>query len=231
MSFSGFFCSSIGKKVVMAFTGVVLGGFLAGHLLGNFQIFQGQDALNHYGELLHSMPKVIWTVRSCMLIVLLLHITQAINLWVLNRHARGSISYRCKEKVQASTASLYMVHTGMLIALFIVLHLLHFTFQAFHPEYSQMIDSQGRPDIYSMVIRGFQNPWYSGGYALCLIFLGYHLSHAIPSFFQTLGLDHPKYLPLINKGGLMLAVVLTLGYLSIPLSILAGIVTLPGGVG
>ena len=230
MTLTRFLFSSIGRKVVMALTGIALGGFVIGHLMGNLQIFVGQEAINHYGELLHSMPKMIWAVRLTLLTLLGIHILQGIQLWLSNRRARGT-AYRCEKSIQATAASLFMIQSGLIIALFLVVHLLHFTFRSLNPEFAGLVDTKGRYDVYSMMVLGFQNPWFSTAYIFCLILLGWHLFHAIPSFFQTLGLQHPKYTPFVERGGRILAVLIILAYLSIPLSVLSGFVGLPGAAG
>ena len=223
---SRFFSSSIGLKIIMALTGVALIGFIVGHLLGNLQVFLGQDAFNAYAYFLKSKPALIWGSRAGLIVFLLAHIFTAIKLRLRNKGARKE-GYRKDNTVQATAASRYMMQSGMVILIFIVIHLLHFTVGTLQPENYSLVDPQGRHDVYSMLVLGFQNVSYSVGYIVALLCLGAHLSHAIASFFQTLGLTSPAYEPMIKKGACGLSAALILGYIAIPVSVLLGLITLP----
>jgi len=218
-----FLFSSIGKKVTMAVTGLLLVGFIVGHLTGNLLIFVGQDALNDYAVLLHSAPAVIWTARIGLLIAFVLHVVTAAKLAKENRQARPQ-AYAYKNTVQASITSRSMGISGSFILLFVIGHLLHFTWGVIYPEYADLVDSKGRHDVYNMIIMGFSHPVVTIPYVLSLLFLGAHLSHAITSCFQSLGFNHSKYTPQIQKIGPLLAIAITIGYISIPLSVLVGII-------
>ena len=219
--------SSIGRKSVMALTGVLLLGFVVAHLLGNLQIFLGQDAFNEYAAFLRTIPVALWSARIGLIVVFLLHIGTAFQLKKENLAARP-VPYQCQNTVQASLASRTMVETGIVVFVFVVFHLLHLTFGVLKPEFTYLIDHAGRHDVYSMVIHGFQDPLYAIGYIIAVSILGIHLSHGIASFFQTLGLYHTRYTPWIRCGGKAIAFGIALGYLAIPVSVLFQCVTIPG---
>lgn len=222
------FSSSIGKKLIVAVTGALLVLFIVGHLLGNLQLFLGQEAFNAYAALLHSKPALLWSARLGLIIVFLAHVKTTIELKLQNIAARP-YDYLEEATVRAGIASRYMIHTGIIVLIFIILHLLHFTFGLLQPEFAALVDAQGRPDAYSMVVHGFQDITYSGIYLFCMLVLLVHLSHGISSVFQTLGLWHPRYTPLIEHGCLAFSILLALGYAAIPCAVLFGIITLPAG--
>ena len=223
------FNSSIARKVLMALTGLGLLGFVVGHLAGNLQIFLGQEALNAYAKFLKDNIALIWPARIGLLAILFVHVVVAIQLTRANKRARGS-SYRYQASIQASAASRYMIHSGMIILIFVIVHLLHFTLGCLDPENYHLVDSKGRHDVYSMVVLGFQDVYYSGGYLVAMLALGAHLSHALSSVFQTLGFNHERYTPKIKVFAPLVAWGIALGYAAIPLSVLVGIISLPSGV-
>ena len=219
-----FLTSSIGKKVTMAVTGLLLIGFIIGHLSGNLLMFAGQDKINDYAAFLQSIPGPLWVARIGLLVAFVLHVVTAAQLAREKRQARPE-KYAYKNTVQASVASRSMGISGSFILLFVIGHLLHFTWGVIYPEYAHMTDAQGRHDVYNMVVMGFSQPIVTIPYLIALLLLGTHLSHAISSVFQTLGFNHPKYTPLIEKIGPALAVIITIGYIAIPLSVLVGIIS------
>ncbi|MCA9752627.1 MAG: succinate dehydrogenase cytochrome b subunit [Gemmatimonadetes bacterium] len=222
------FGSSIGTKSLMALSGLALLLFVIAHLLGNLQIYLGPEAINAYGHLLKSLPELLWTMRIGLAAMFLLHISTAIRLTALNRSARP-VAYRKSEPQIAGVAARSLIATGLLILAFVLFHLAHFTLGTVDPSSFHHVDEMGRHDVFRMVVTGFSNPLYTGIYVVAMIVLGFHLWHAIASLFQTLGLSHPRFRPLIEKVGKTLAVLLVLGNISIPLSILAGIVRLKTG--
>lgn len=207
----------------MAITGVALVGFIIGHLSGNLLIFLGQDALNTYAYTLHSYPALLWVARIGLLSAFILHVVSAILLSRKNRQARPA-GYAFNNTVQAPLASRSMGISGTFILLFVIGHLLHFTLGVFHPEYATLTDPQGRHDVFNMVVSGFSHPEFAIPYVIALLLLGSHLSHAMASFFQTLGINHPRYTPIIKKVAPALSVAITLGYVAIPVSVLIGLV-------
>jgi succinate dehydrogenase / fumarate reductase cytochrome b subunit len=226
-----FLKSSILSKVVMALTGVILVLYVLGHMAGNLQIFAGQDQLNTYAVALHSTGALLWIIRAFLLICFFLHIITSLYLKKLNLDARPD-KYVYNNTVQATLSSRTMIWTGLLVFFFVLYHVLHFTTGDVQPENfkDHFLDAAGRPDVYTMVILGFKNVLVSISYILAVIFLAFHLNHAMGSMFQTLGINHPTYTPIINKSSVALSVIIAIGYLSIPLSVLFGIIKLPEGV-
>ncbi|MEW6413443.1 MAG: succinate dehydrogenase cytochrome b subunit [Candidatus Zixiibacteriota bacterium] len=223
-----FISASVGKKVLMAVTGICLIGFLIVHLIGNLQLFIGQEQLNKYAETLQSLGAIKWGFRLVLAVLAVLHIWYGAYLWLQNRSARP-VAYRREDTVQASLSSRTMIYTGLLLLFFIVYHLLHFTLIATNPEYSHLEDPLGRHDVYSMVILGFSNYIISGVYIVAMFLLAFHLSHASESFFQTMGWNNDKILPKLKFLSNLFAVVIFIGYASMPVAVLLKFVTLPGG--
>ncbi len=206
----------------MAITGLMLLGFVIAHLLGNLQIFLGSDWLNDYSEHLKQIPFLLWPARCVLGVALILHMSTAIRLALENKKARG-VPYATQATVQASLASRTMVLTGISVFLFIVYHLLHYTWGVVHPEFFHLMDSKGRKDIYSMVILSFQNPMISGVYLLALFILSQHLSHGLYSFLQTLGFTSERMIKKMKKVGWVLGWLIFIGYASIPAAALLGV--------
>lgn len=219
-----FYSTSIGKKVVMAVTGVLLIGFVIAHLLGNFQVFLGPEPFNAYAAFLKSIPGPLWVARIGLLVVFLLHIITAFQLRAKNKSARP-VAYKNMKTRIADPASLYMIESGVVILLFVIIHLLHFTLGVLQPEFYDFVDEQGRHDVYRMLVLGFQNGPYSIFYIIAMIALGYHLSHAFWSMFQTIGANSPRLNQPLRMTAKGLAVFITLGYISIPLAVIIGIIS------
>ena len=213
--------SSLNKKFVMAVTGMFLMAFVMAHLLGNLQIFLGPEWMNGYAEHLQELPLLLWPARVFLLLTLCVHMTTGIVLAVQNRAARP-VRYAKSATLQASPASRTMVFSGLAIFFFVVFHLLHFTFGQIQPEIFPLVDAKGRHDVYSMVILGFRDPWIVSCYLLAMFFLTAHLSHGASSFLQSLGLLSESALPKAKKAGWGLAILVFIGYTSIPLAVLLG---------
>lgn len=221
-----YFTSSIGRKFLMAVTGLGLIGFVIAHLLGNLQVFEGSEAINSYAAFLKGLGPGLWIARIGMLTLVGVHFWAGITLAMENSRARPK-SYETSNTVQASLASRSMKATGLMILAFIVIHLAHFTLGIVQPEYFHFVDAKGRHDVYRMIVMGFNNGIYVTIYVTAIIFLGFHLSHAMSSFLQTLGLLYSKQMYCwAQKIATLLAVVISIGYISIPLSIYLGFVTL-----
>lgn len=212
----------------MAVTGLVLVGFVTAHMLGNLQIFLGQDALNAYAEHLEDLQFLLWPARAILLVTLIAHMTAAISLAIENKRARP-IRYSHEATVQASAASRTMVISGLIIFSFIIFHLLHFTFDKIHPEFTDLLDSKGRDDVYSMVVLGFRDPLIAGCYLLSMFLLYFHLSHGVASFFQSLGLSNEKMQSKIKFFGHFVAAAIFIGNTSIVLACFFNIIKLPKG--
>jgi succinate dehydrogenase cytochrome b subunit len=221
--------SSIGMKLVMAITGIVLFGFVVAHLIDNLTVYGGPDVMNEFAMRLHQFESLLWVMRIGLIVAVLAHIASSVKLTEKNRAARP-VAYAHDATVRASWTSRTMLASGMMVLAYVIYHLLHFTFRTTNPEISHLIDAQGRHDVYSMVVRSFQQPLISITYVAAMVLLGFHLNHGIASFFQTLGLNHPRYTPLINKAGPVLGALIVLGYISIPLSVMFGVLE-PGAAG
>lgn len=224
----GFTTASVGKKVLMAITGIILIGFLIVHLIGNLQLFVGQEALNKYAETLQSLGMLKWGFRLFLLILAAVHVWKGVVLWLENQRARP-VGYKREDTVQASLSSRTMIYTGLMIFAFVVYHLMHFTMIVTNPEYASLKDSLGRMDVYTMVITGFSNYFIAAVYLCAMFLLAYHLSHAAESFFQTMGWNNDKYLPKLKFLSNLFAIVIFLGYASMPIAVLLDYIKLPGG--
>jgi len=222
-SFTSFFTSSIGRKWIVALSGFALVGFVIGHLVGNLQVFLGPEPLNRYGHFLQGLGELLWVVRFALLAMVLLHIFFTIKLRLENRSARPD-RYAVKQYRAASWAGRWMVWSGLMVLCFIIFHLLHYTAQVIHPEFKQLVDAEGRHDIYKMLIVGFRDPLASGFYIVAVGLLGLHLNHGFQSMFQTLGLNSHKVGLLIKRTGQAVSWFVFLGYASIPVAVLTGIV-------
>lgn len=213
--------SSIGKKLVMAGTGAALLAWVVAHLTGNLKVFFGRAEMNDYAQWLHDHPSLLWSTRAGILAFFLYHVWSGLRLWRQNRKARPA-RYHHEVALRSTLASRHMLLSGLLVLSFIVFHLLHLTFQVTHPQYQLMIDShQGvnRPDVFAMLLTAFQDPLLAGSYVLLVGLLGLHLYHGAASLFQTLGLSHASYSGPIRSGARALAIVLVLGFWSIPIAI------------
>jgi succinate dehydrogenase / fumarate reductase cytochrome b subunit len=224
-AFTQVLTSSLGKKYIMAATGFGLVGFVLIHMLGNLQIFLGADTLNAYAKLLKSSAEVLWGFRLGLIILAVLHIAAAVSLVLENRKARPR-DYEA-EKNLATWASRTMPITGIIVAAFVIFHILHFTVGAVGSEYHAHNidpDTAGRADVYTMVVTGFANPWISGFYILSVGLLSWHLSHGVSSMFQSLGLRNRRSAPLLDKVALGVSLVIFLGMSSVPAAILLNLI-------
>ncbi|HEY6929209.1 MAG TPA: succinate dehydrogenase cytochrome b subunit [Thermoanaerobaculia bacterium] len=213
-----FLGSSIGKKVVMAVTGLILFGFVLGHMLGNLQVYLGAEALNHYGVLLRKLlhGAGLWVVRAVMLTAVSLHIWAATSLTLESRRARP-IGYEEQKWKESTYASRTMRWGGVIIFLFVIYHLLHFTTGTVHPNFIE-------GDIYRNFVTGFQSVPVSLFYIVAMVALGFHLRHGVWSMFQTLGVSHPRYIRIVHAASWIFAVLIVAGNISFPLAVLTGIV-------
>lgn len=218
------FKNSVEKKIVMAITGLVMILYLIAHLLGNLTVFKGQSAINTYGSILRSMGILTWLTRVIMISALLIHIYFGVMLTIENRKARA-IPYRIKKNLRSTFASRNMIWTGLFIVLYIIYHLLNFSFPLINRELfaARNLDALGQPDIYNMVIRNFQEIGISITYTIAIIAIALHLYHGIQSLFQTVGLNTENTIPVIIKAGRITSLILMLGFLSIPVAIFTGI--------
>lgn len=212
-----FLSSSLGKKVVMAVTGLMLFGFVVGHLVGNLQVYLGREAMNHYAEFLREMlhGTGLWIARAGLLVAVALHIWAATSLTLANRAARPR-GYRQRDDLAATYASRTMRWSGVIVALFVVYHLMHLTWGNAHPDF--------RPgDVYHNFVSGFRQPLASAFYMAAMILLGLHLQHGVWSMLQTMGLSHPRYNRLRQAFAYAIAAAVVLGNISFPVAVLTGL--------
>lgn len=221
--FVAFYQSSIGKKIIVGITGLIWVLYVLGHLVGNLQIFLGQDRINAYAQFLHDLGPLLWAVRIILVVALVTHIVATLQLAQENRVAK-STKYAVAAYQRSTLASRTMVVTGLFVLCFVVYHILDFTLQVTHPQYRELHDSLGRHDVYQMLLLGFKEPLISLFYLLGVFFLANHLSHGIASVTQTLGLNNRKLSESLSKGGFILAWLVFAGYAVIPLSILLGLI-------
>jgi succinate dehydrogenase / fumarate reductase cytochrome b subunit len=220
------FRSSLGKKYIMAVSGFVLFLFVVAHLLGNLQIFLGPEAINRYGYFLQSNVEIIWPARIFLLLMIGFHIWSAIKLSAENKAARP-VPYANWNPTTASYASRTMLASGIIIFVFIIYHLLHYTVQVQYingtgQNFVTFEDPQKRHDIFKMMVVGFRNIWVSGFYIIGIGLLCLHLSHGVSSMFQSLGLKNKTYGPYLDAASRAIAWLIFLGYVSIPIAILLG---------
>jgi succinate dehydrogenase / fumarate reductase cytochrome b subunit len=218
--------SSIGKKWIVAFTGLVLVAYVLGHLAGNLQIFlPNKGRINAYGAFLHSLGPMLWAIRAFLLACLVIHICVTIQLAVENRRARPE-RYEGAHYRKASWAGRSMVMSGLIVLCFVIFHILHFTADVIDPRFANlkemMPDGTERHDVFRMVVEGFQNPAASCFYILGMILLCMHLSHGFGSLVQTLGLNSTRLAPWLVNGGRVLAVIICIGYIAIPIAVMTG---------
>jgi succinate dehydrogenase / fumarate reductase cytochrome b subunit len=198
--------------------------FIIIHMLGNSTIFLGW--LNAYAEHLHALPPLVWAFRIVMLLLFGVHVFFGIQLSLENSAARPQ-AYAVKKDRRATFAGKNMIWTGVVIAGFLVYHILHFTLHVTNPALSAgmagNVDTLGRPDVFKMVVLSFQQAGIAAMYIIAMIALALHLSHGAQSFFQTLGLNTDKTIEVFEKIGVVAAVIFFIGYASIPIAVFVGI--------
>ena len=210
-----FYRSTIGRKVVMAASGIVLVVYLLVHTAGNLLVFRGPQAINDYAHFLQSSAALLWTVRIILLLALVFHVHSA---WTLSRDARAArpMAYRRLEKQASGWAARSMGWGGVLLLLFVIYHILHLTTGTVHPRFVP-------GEVYDNIIAGFRVPAVAGFYLLAMVALGLHLRHGVWSVFQTLGVSHPHLSPLRRRLAVVLAVLVSVGLAVIPLAIVLGL--------
>ncbi|HET7292982.1 MAG TPA: succinate dehydrogenase cytochrome b subunit [Vicinamibacteria bacterium] len=207
--------SSIGRKVVMAVTGVVLFGFVVGHMAGNLQAFAGPTKLDDYGAALRKIPALLWAVRLGLLAAAALHVWAAASLTLTSWAARPA-GYRSLRPQDSTYASRSMRWSGVILLAFIVYHLLHFTIGSVHPDFVE-------GGVNHNVVTGFRVMWVTVFYVVAMACLGLHLWHGVWSLTQTLGLAHPRYDALREGAATVFTLVVVLGFLTVPFGVVAGL--------
>lgn len=201
--------SSIGKKQIMGVTGLLLCGFLVGHLLGNLTLLVGPDAFNKYAHTLTSNP-LIYGAEFVLGVIFLSHIIMAVRLILENRAARPVPYHTYKKSGRGGTlASATMPVTGIIALVFLVFHILGLKFGTY---YSTTLNGVEIRDLYRTTMEYFQNPLHVIGYIIAMVALGFHTSHGFWSAFQSLGLNHPKYMPKIQCASKLFGLVVAIGF-------------------
>jgi succinate dehydrogenase / fumarate reductase cytochrome b subunit len=225
--------STLGKKAVMAVSGVVLFGFVLVHMVGNLKLYQGAEKLNAYAVWLRELGApvlpgsvALWIVRAVLVVALVAHLVSAYQLTVLARRARP-VRYRVRTWVEADYAARTMRWGGVIILLFVIYHLMHLTWGNAHPDFRPhevAADGSERYFVYENVVAGFSVWWVSGFYMLAQLCLGLHLYHGLWSMLQTLGLPDQSRQPWRRRAAAAFAAIVTLGNLSFPIAVLGGLV-------
>jgi succinate dehydrogenase / fumarate reductase, cytochrome b subunit len=223
-----FYRSAIGKKAVMAVTGVFLFGWILLHMLGNLKVYTGPAHYNAYAEFLITMGSpllpnkaALVVVRTLLFIAVCLHILAATQLTIMNRNARP-IGYTERDYVSATYAARTMRWGGVIILLFVIYHLLHLTFGTLHPDFDPGLPGHAA-NVYHNFVTGFQVWWVSAFYIIANLALGMHLYHGLWSMFNSLGLSHDKFNPWKRSFATGFALIVTVGNISFPIAVLMGV--------
>jgi succinate dehydrogenase cytochrome b subunit len=226
MKIMQFITSTVGRKILMAVTGLILISFICVHLLGNSSVFWGANGINAYAKHLHDLGPLVWVFRLVMLSVFAVHIAIGIQLTLENRAANPG-NYAVKKMARANFSSETMIVSGLFLLGFVVYHIAHFTMHVTNPEISAShlpVDALSRPDVFSMVVFSFSKFFIASIYVAAMVFLFLHVSHGVQSFIQTFGFNNGPSLPVVEKVSKGVALILLFGYISIPILIIAGIV-------
>jgi len=219
-----FYEAPIGKKAIMALTGAVLFAYVVGHLIGNLQIYSADhDQINRYAAFLHdpSRAALLWFVRGLLLIAVAVHITASLQLWSLQRAARP-MGYVKKNDIPSAYAARTMLWSGPIIAAFVIFHVLHLTVGSVLPLQEL---GPNQPNVRANVIAGFQHPAVAIFYIVAMLLLCLHLFHGLWSMFQSVGVSHPRYTPVLKRLAAVSAILIAAGNISIPLAVMAGLLT------
>jgi len=220
-----FYRSTIGKKVIMGVTGLIGIGFVIVHMIGNLQAFVGQSKLNAYGALLHGpLNELLWLLRVILIVAVVLHVLMAYQLTRRAAEARP-IAYQRREPQVSTLAARTMRWGGVLLLVFIVVHILHFTTETVDPGHSRgMVDIHGNRDVYGNVVASFHVWWVAAFYIIAMIALGLHLYHGAWSSLRTLGYAKPSPHPLHRRVALGVAIVVWIGFTLVPVGVIAGVI-------
>lgn len=216
-----FYRTMIGKKIIMALSGIVLFGFVLGHMIGNLQVFLGPEAFNQYAVKLHETPLLLWGTRLVLAVSFVVHMVMALQLVKLSRSARP-VDYRKKNRQKATFASLTMTFSGITLFFFLLYHLAHFTFPGVamgayeHQHYSS---------VYTNFVNGFSVPWVVALYVAAQITLGMHLYHGSYSLLQTMGINNPMRNDTLKQVAQFFALTVTVGNIILPLSVFLGLLS------
>lgn len=230
--------STVGQKVVVALTGLLLAGFVVAHMIGNLKMFSGPDAINGYAYFLkHELGALLWIARGGLLALFVAHVALTLNLKAKSAAARP-VPYLNQRPVQATLASRTMVWTGLVVGAFVVFHIAHYTLGWVKPaeirdeatgrittiDYLKLTDQHGRHNVYEMTVAGFRTPWVVAVYLVAQVLLFVHLSHGLQSVVQTLGLKGTRFAPAWVWLGYAVAGLILAGNLAIVVAVWTGVV-------
>lgn len=228
MSVAGkLFSSSLGKKYLMAVSGLVWVGFVFGHMAGNLQVFLPPAYINAYAHKLQSLGPALWGIRAFLLLALVVHVWMAIKLTAENRAARPS-GYKAEDTVQASLASRTMIYSGLVILAFFIFHILHYTVRNIYDYnailgHSFTLEGVAHPvmDVYAMMYLGFSHWYVSLFYLVAVGLLLMHLTHGVSSMFQSIGLRNEYWRGVLGKVAVAYGWLVFLGFAAIPVAVMA----------
>ena len=213
---AAFWSSSVGKKIVMGATGLIMVGYLVVHMAGNLQVFLGRETINRYAELLHTSEELLWLVRIVLIAAVVLHVIAAYQLTMRDRAARP-VQYEKRVPQTSTLASRLMRIGGVIILVFIPLHLLNFTTGGWHPDFAH-------GDVYGNLIYAFRAwPLLSLFYLVTMLFVGFHLYHGVWAMMRTLGVAKPSADPMQRRFVAVLAWVVAAGFALVPAVIVLGL--------
>jgi succinate dehydrogenase / fumarate reductase cytochrome b subunit len=213
-----FYRAAIGKKIVMGVTGLIGIGFVIVHMAGNLLAFRGQEAINAYAHFLASTGELLWLLRIVLIVSVILHVIAAYQLTVQNRAARPK-GYVDRETQVSTWAARTLRWGGVLLLIFIILHILHFTNPGWRPE--GVFD---KADVYTNIVMSFRIWWITLFYVIAMISLGLHIYHGAWSSVRSIGLAQPKQRPLHRTVALGIALILWLGFTAVPVAVFAGLI-------
>ena len=220
-----FYNSTVGKKAIMAVTGVIGIGFVVLHVAGNLQAFGGREKINSYSALLHGPgAELLLIARVVLVLAVVLHVVMS---WQVSQRARAArpTGYKERDPQVSTVASRTMGWGGVLLLAFITFHLLHFTTRQVDPAvWANRADAAGRYDIYGNMVASFRIPWVSAVYFVAMALLGLHLWHGIWSFSRSLGVAPTSTQPLRRPLAGVVAVAIWIGFSAVPLAVLLGVI-------
>jgi succinate dehydrogenase / fumarate reductase, cytochrome b subunit len=211
--------TTVGKKAALAVSGVILFGFVVGHMLGNLQVLLGPEVYNAYGAGIKEKAVLLWGVRTVLLVSVLVHTTIVLELYGKSIAARP-VGYKVKRNIATSYAALMMKYTGPALLVYLIFHLAHFTF----PGLALGSYEHAPGDVYSNFVNAFRIPWVVAVYVLANLALGFHLYHGAFSMLQSVGLNHPRYNARLRNVTRGLVFLVTAGNVFLPLTVLLGLV-------
>jgi len=221
-----FFSSTIGMKVLMAVTGLMLFGFVLVHMVGNLQVFLGEHTYNHYAQMLQGNPEIVWIARFALLGAVVAHMGSAITLTMRSKAARPK-GYKEKKWLAGSYATRTMRFGGVVLLAFIVFHLAQFTIAGVGVEgfrHCEWVGNEFTCYAYQNFVAGFQNPAIVGFYVVAQAFLGMHLAHGVWSMLRTLGMSNPRHDALARQAATLFGVVIFMGNAIMPVAVIAGFI-------